>query len=73
MKKQAIVIPNFMRDECPILAGVCDVINAALEKNPEMSLKEFAKAISEANQEKARERLEKAIERQFKEESKNAR
>lgn len=62
---EKIVIPNFLREETPILAGVCDVINAALEQNPEMRLKEFARAISEANQEKARERLEKAIERQF--------
>ena len=69
---EKIVIPNFLREETPILAGVCDVINSALEENPEMSLKEFAKAISEANQEKARERLEKAIERQFMGESKNA-
>ncbi len=69
---EKIVIPNFLREETPILAGVCDVINVALEQNPEMSLKEFAKAISEANQEKARERLEKAIERQFMGEGKNA-
>lgn len=69
---EKIVIPNFLREETPILAGVCDVINVALEQNPEMSLKEFAKAISEANQEKARERLEQAIERQFMGESKNA-
>ncbi|MBQ9113878.1 MAG: hypothetical protein IJY05_03040 [Clostridia bacterium] len=69
MKKQAISIPNFMYDEAPILAGVCEIINVALEQNPDMSLAEFARVISEANQEKACERLEKAIERQFKGES----
>ena len=60
-----IIIPNFLRRETPILAGVCDMINVALEENPNMSLEEFAKELSAVNQEKARERLEKAIERQF--------
>ena len=60
-----ITIPNFLYEETPILAGVCEMINCVLAENPNMSLKEFAKGIDEANKETAKERLEKAIEKQI--------
>ena len=60
-----ITIPNFLWEETPLLAGVCEMINCALSENPNMSLKEFAKGIDEVNKETARERLERTIERQL--------
>lgn len=63
MKK--IVIPKWLREESPVCAGFCEVINAALEENEKMSLLEFAEALSEANKEKSLERLERAERKQF--------
>lgn len=60
-----IVIPYWMRQESPICAGFCDVINEALEENPEMSLAEFAANLSQVNIEGSLERLEKAEKQQF--------
>ena len=60
-----IVIPQWLRDESPMCAGFCDVINAALEENPEMSLAEFAANLSQANIEDSLMRLKKAEQKQF--------
>ena len=66
MEKKAILIPSFMKEETPIAAGFCEIVNAALKENPNMSLAEFAQGLNEVNKERALERLQKAIEKQFK-------
>ena len=63
-----IVIPKWLREENPICAGFCDIVNSALEANPNMSLAEFASELSKVNVEGSMERLERAERKQFSEE-----
>ena len=68
--ERKIVIPRWFKRECPILAGVCEMINIALADNPQISLAEFAQELSKANVEKSIERMESVEREQFKGERK---
>lgn len=63
MKK--IVIPQWLRDESPICADFCELINYALEEKPNMSLQEFAEDLNNSNLELSYERIQQAEARQF--------
>ena len=58
-------IPNWMKKDAPMCAEFCELINAALENNPNMSLAAFAEQLSQANVEKTYERLLKAEKEQL--------
>lgn len=64
-KKPHIVVPGWMKEETPIVASFCELVNFALEDNPRMTLAEFAEKLNDANMSAALERLEAAEERQF--------
>ena len=55
-----VKIPAWMKRDAPMCAEFCEIINLALESNPNMSLAEFAEQINQANVEKAYEILIKA-------------
>lgn len=61
----AIVIPQWYREENPKLAGMCDIINDALEANPNMSLLEFAKVLNQNHVEQSYKRLQMIVSKQF--------
>lgn len=52
-----IKIPAWLKRDTPMCAGFCEIINFALESNPNMTLAEFAAQLSQANIEKAYEIL----------------
>lgn len=52
-----ITIPQWMKDELPINAGFCELVNMALDENPNMTLAEFAKSLDELNKEETLERV----------------
>ena len=59
-----ILITQEMQERHPITAMFCGLINAALKKQPDMTLAEFA-GIIDAHKEERRERLIEAEKRQF--------
>ena len=65
-----IVIPEWLRREIPPTAGFCELINFALEGNPNMSLAAFAEQLSKSNVEQSFKRIQRAEKRQFGEEVK---
>ena len=65
MADKAIVIPSWYRKENPKLAGMCDLINDTLAVNPNMSLLEFAKILSQNHVEQSYQRIHAVVERQF--------
>ena len=65
MADKAIVIPSWYRKENPKLAGMCDLINDALAVNPNMSLLEFAKILSQNHVEQSYKRIQEAVKKQF--------
>lgn len=60
-----IKIPAWIKKDAPMCAGFCELINAALDSNPNMSLAAFAEQLSQANVEKTYERLLKAEKQQI--------
>lgn len=66
-KKPGILVPGWMKEETPIVASFCELVNFALEDNPDMTLAEFAEKLNAANISAALERLEAVEERQFEE------
>ena len=64
-KKPHIVVPGWMKEETPIVASFCELVNFALEDNPDMTLAEFAEKLNDANMSAALERLEAVEKRQF--------
>ena len=65
MDKKAIMIPQWYREENPKLAGMCDIINDTLAVNPNMSLLEFAKVLSQNHVEQSYKRLQTIERKQF--------
>ena len=62
---ERIEVPNWMKEEAPVNAYVCELINAALDFNENMSLKEFAKTLDIANKQWSYERIKAIIKAQF--------
>ena len=60
-KATRIVVPGWMVEETPLTAEFCELVNFALEGNPDMSLAAFAELLHEENVRASVERL-KAIE-----------
>ena len=60
-----IVIPWWLKDESPTVAGFCELINDTLQICPNMSLAEFAEQIHKANVEDTYKRVQGAEKRQF--------
>jgi hypothetical protein len=60
-----IAIPRWLKEENPITAGFCELINECLDYNPKMSLADFATLLSETNIERSMQRIQKAEEKQF--------
>lgn len=60
-----IIIPSWIKEEKPTIAKFCELINNALEQNPNMSLAQFAQVISKINIEKTIQRVQRAEEKQF--------
>lgn len=52
-----IVIPAWMKEENPMTAGFCELINETLKNSPNMTLEEFAREIDKANYIEAYNRL----------------
>ena len=61
----AITIPKWLKEETPVIAGFCEMINEALQNRPNLSLAEFAKQIDEANVKESYKRLQAVIAAQF--------
>ena len=66
-KAPRIIVPGWMKEETPIVASFCELVNFALEDNPRMTLAEFAEKLNDANISATLERLEAVEERQFEE------
>ena len=64
-KKMQIVIPRWLKEENPMTAGFCELINETLKKCPKMSLEEFAGEISKANVEDSFRRIQRIERAQF--------
>jgi hypothetical protein len=64
-QEKAIRIPEWYRQENPKLAGMCDIINEALEMNPNMSLADFAKVLDANHVEQSYQRIQEAVRKQF--------
>ena len=64
-KKPRIVVPGWMKDEAPIVAHFCELVNFALEGNLDVTLVEFADILSDENMRASLERLEAVEKRQF--------
>ena len=64
-KKPHIIVPGWMKEQAPIVASFCELVNYALEDNPHMALAEFAEKLNDANISATLERLEAAEEQQF--------
>ena len=60
------ITERFIREN-PVCARFCKIINIALEKNPNISLAEFAEQIDKGNKEYEEIRLRTIIDRQLKE------
>lgn len=69
MEKQItqIRVPDWMKREKPSTAEFCELINFALQGNPNMSLAEFAKTLDEENVRATYERIVAAEKAQFEE------
>lgn len=65
MENEKIVIPDWLYVEYPNTACLCEIINKALKKKPDITLAEFAKILSNAHIEETYNRVSKAIEKQF--------
>lgn len=64
-KAPRILLPSWMKEERPLTAQFCELVNFALESDPDMSLAAFAEQLNEVNMEEARNRLQAIIEKQF--------
>ena len=65
MEIEKIVIPDWLYIEYPNTACLCEIMNKALKKNPNMTLAEFARLLSNAHIEETYERISNAIENQI--------
>lgn len=66
MNRKITITERLIREN-PIIAGFCDIINQAIEENPNMSLAEFAYEIDKSNKEYEEIRLRKIVDAQLKE------
>lgn len=64
-KAPRIVVPEWMREETPLVAQFCELVNYALEGNPDMSLATFAEILHGENVRVSLERLEAIEAKQF--------
>lgn len=64
-RKKGVVIPPWFWKERRPMAEFCEMINVALETNPEMTLVEFAKLISDFNIEESYHRLVAIVNKQL--------
>jgi hypothetical protein len=64
-KRVQIVIPAWLRDEKPMTASFCELVNSALTENPKMSLEEFALQLSEVNVRESLKRVLNEEKKQF--------
>ena len=62
-----IIIPKWMWQDAKEAATICAVVNAALRKNPNATLQDFADELNATNQKVSVKRLWKIIERQVNE------
>lgn len=62
-----ITLTNLYRKRHPILSGVCEMINAALEENPNMSLAEFAAELDKEVMDRTSQYLTAVIKQQMEE------
>ena len=60
-----ISVPQWMKQETPLIAQFCELVNFALESDPTMSLAAFAKILHGENVRATDKRLEAVEERQF--------
>ncbi len=60
-----IVVYEWMREETPLAVKFCELINEALQMNPNMSLAQFATVLDGVNKETALERVQAAELQQF--------
>ena len=60
-----IVIPGWLKDECPTTAGFCELINETLKYSPNMTLEEFAREIHMENVIASYKRIVRAEKAQF--------
>ena len=64
-KAPHILVPSWMKEVAPVTAQFCELVNYALEGNPDMSLAAFAKILHEENTKASVERLEAIEAKQF--------
>ena len=64
-KVTRISVPEWMKQETPVTAQFCELVNFALETNPTMSLAAFAEILHEENVRATVERLEAVEAKQF--------
>ena len=48
---KGIIVYDWMKEKAPVLTALCEVVNAALRKEADMTLAEFAGIINEVNKE----------------------
>lgn len=63
--KKCIEVPNWMKEEEPVSAYVCELINAALACDPKMTLQTFAETLDMANKKWSYERIKEIVSQQF--------
>ena len=61
----AITVYAWMKEETPLAANFCELVNDALQMNPNMSLAQFASVLDGANKENALARVRAAEQQQF--------
>lgn len=62
---ERIEVPNWMKEEAPVNAYVCELVNTALAHNPKMTLAEFATMLDMANKQWSYERMTEIVQKQF--------
>ena len=69
--EKRIEVPTWMKEEEPVCAYVCELINAALAHDPKMTLQTFAETLDMANKQWSYERIKAIVKQQFKGEGKD--
>jgi hypothetical protein len=64
-KAPRIAVPGWMKEETPLTAQFCELVNFALEGDPDMSLAAFAEILHTENVRASVERLEAIEAKQF--------
>lgn len=60
-----IVVYEWMRQETPLAVKFCELVNEALQMDPNMSLAQFASVLDSVNKENTLERVRAAEQQQF--------